>query len=110
MQKRHGVPVRSGDRDSSTAGRHRPRERDRSWRGRPHGFPRLRGKVNTAMLSCSVRIVSKTELLQQRSLDRPGPGGGGRSADQERSESRQQESELTHRRSSLLSLLQTKRA
>jgi len=82
VEERDGVAVRGADRHGPAAARDRPRECHRPGCGRSHGRAGAAGHVDPTVLSGGVRIVAEAEGLQHRPIRGPGPGSGGRRADQ----------------------------
>jgi len=69
----HG-PAASGDSSG---------ERDDTCPGRADRCALRRADVDAAVLPGDVRVVTRGERLQQRTVDRPRPGGSGRGNDQQ---------------------------
>ena len=79
MLQRHGVTVRSADRERPAALRHGSGKRDRAGRRSPHVRAQIAGDVDAAMLAACVRIAPEDERTEDTPVDRPRPGlGGGR--------------------------------
>jgi hypothetical protein len=96
VEQRDGIPVRRRNGHRAAAARNRARESDHARGGCAHRISRRRPDVDAAMLTRRIGIASELKLPQHRSFDWPGPGEGGRNADQECRENREQDGELSH--------------
>jgi hypothetical protein len=73
MRERHGVAIGGLDRDTPAAHRHGSGEGDRAAGRREDGSAGGCADVDAAMLARRVGVRSEHELLQYRSVRRPGP-------------------------------------
>ena len=99
MDERDRVAVVGVDRDRLAAAGNRPGKRDGSARGSDDVCPGRVGNVDSPMLAASVRVVTKRERLEHRSVCRPGPRARtGRPHERNRKSEQHQQAHSVHLR------------